>query len=90
MSILIGNETKKWRKCVPTLNAILGTHTMIYNSFVIKTFDTNEISGVHRLITIEKDTLDYEILQKVGGNKKEGQHQMIGNIYTHPFQEVYA
>ena len=26
VSMLIGNETKQWRKCVPTLNAILGTH----------------------------------------------------------------
>ena len=83
--MLIGNETKQWRKCVPTLNAILGTHTMIDHSFVINNFDINEMLGVHRLITIEKDTLDYEILQKVGGNEKEGQHQMIRNIYTHPF-----
>ena len=56
VSMLIVNETKQWRKCVPTLNAIFGTHTMIYHSFVIKNFDTNEMLGVHRLITIEKYT----------------------------------
>ena len=62
VSMLIGNETKQWMKCVPTLNTILGTHTMIDNSFVIKTFDTNEMLGVHGLITSDKDTLDCEIL----------------------------
>ena len=42
------------------------------------------------LITFEEYTLDCEILQKVGEDEKEGQHQVIGNIHTHNFQEVYA
>ena len=63
---------------------------MIDHSFLIKTFHTNDMLGVHRLNTIEKYSLDCEILQKVGGNEKEGQHQMIVNIYSHPFQEVYV
>ena len=62
VSILIGNEEKQWRKCVPTLNTVLGTHTMIDHSLVIKTFDTNEMLGVHGLITSNEDTLDCEIL----------------------------
>ena len=76
MSMLIGNETKQWRKFFPTLNTVLGTHTMIDHPFVIKTIDTNEMLGVAGLITFEENTLDYE---------KEGQHPMIGNIHTHPF-----
>ena len=66
VSMLIGNETKQWRKCVQTLNTILRTHTMIDHSFVIKTLDTKEMLGVHGLTTFEEDTLDCEILQKVG------------------------
>ena len=88
--MLIGNDTKQWRKCVQTLNIVLGTHTMIDHSLVIKTVDTNEMLGVHGLITFEEDTLYCEILQEVGEDEKESQHQVIGNIHTHPFQEVYA
>ena len=62
VSMLIGNETKQWRKCVPTFNAFLGTHTMLDNSFVIKTLDTKDMLGVHGLITSEESTLDCEIL----------------------------
>ena len=60
--MLIGNETKQWRKCVTRLNIVLGAHTMIDHSLVIKTLDTNMTLGVHELITLEKDTLDCEIL----------------------------
>ena len=63
---------------------------MIDHSLVIKTSDTNEILGLHGLITFEEDTLDCEILQKVEEDEKEGQHQVIGNIHNHPFQEFYA
>ena len=83
--MLIGNETKQWRKCVPTLNTILGTHTMIYHSFLIKNFDTNGMLGVHGLITSKEDTLDCEKLQKVGEDEKEGNHLVIGNIHPYPF-----
>ena len=62
MSMMIDNETKQWRKCVPTLHTVLGTHTMIDHSFVIKTLDTKEMLGVNGLITSEESTLDYKIL----------------------------
>ena len=62
VSMLMANETKQWRKCVPTLNAISGTHIMIDHSFVIKTLDTKDMLGVHGLTTFEEDTLDYDIL----------------------------
>ena len=88
--LLMGSETKQWRKCVLTLTTVLGTYTMIDHFFVIKTLDTNMTLGVHGLITLEKNTLNCEILQKVGEDEKEGQHQVIGNIHTHPFQEVYS
>ena len=90
MSMLIVNETKQWRKCVPTLTTIFGTYTMKYHFFVIKALDTNMTLGVHGFITLKKDTLDCEILQKVGEYEKDGQHKVIGNINTHHFQEVYA
>jgi len=79
--MLIGNETKQRRKCVPTLNAILGTHTMIDHSFVIKTLDTKEMLGVHGLITSKGSTLDYEILQKVEEEEKRRDHStdMVGD-----------
>ena len=64
--MMIGNETKQGRKCVPTLDTFLGTHTMLDHSFVIKTLDTKEMLGVHGLITSEGSPLDCEILQKVG------------------------
>ena len=63
---------------------------MIDHFFVIETLNTNITLGVHGLITLEKDTLDSEILQKVGGDEKEGQHQVTKNIHTHPLQETYA
>ena len=58
---------------------------MIDHFLVINTLDTNMTMGVHVLITLEKNTLDCEILQKVGEDEKDGQHQVIGNIHTHPF-----
>ena len=61
VSMMIDNETKQWRKCVPTLHTVSGTHTMIDNYFVIKNLDTKEMLGVHGLITSEEITLDYEI-----------------------------
>ena len=88
--MLIGNETKKWRKCVPKLTIVFGTCTMIDPLFVIKTRDTNMTLGVHGLITLEKNTLDYEILQKVREDEKDYQHQRIWSIHTHHFQEIYA
>ena len=62
VSMLIGNKTKKWRKCVPTLNTVTGRHTMTDYSFVIKTLDTKEMLGVHGLITSKEDTLVYDDL----------------------------
>ena len=88
--MLIYNETKQWRKCVPTLTTVLGTYTMVDHLFFIKTLGTNMTLGVHGLITLEKDTLICEILQKVGKDEKDGQHQVIGYIHTHSFHEVYA
>ena len=90
VSILIGNETKQWRKYVPTLTIVLGTYTMIDHFFLIDTLDTNMTLGVHGLITLDKNTLNCEILQKVGEDEKDGQHQVIGYIHTHSFHEVYA
>ena len=63
---------------------------MSYHSFVIKTLDTKEMLGVHGLIISKEDTLDSDELQEVGEDEKEGQHQVMKNIHTHPFQEVYA
>ena len=85
VSMLIGNEAKQWRKCVPTLNIVLGTHTMTDHSFVIKTHDTKEMLGVHGLITYKEDTLNCDDLQDVGEDEKEDQHQVMKNIHTHPF-----
>ena len=62
VSMSIGNETKQWRKCVPTLTTILGTYTTTDQFFVIETLNANITLDVHRLITLEKDTLDCEIL----------------------------
>ena len=60
MSMLIGNETKQWRKCVPTLNIVLREHTMIDHYFVIVTFDTKEMLGVNGLIMLNISTRNSE------------------------------
>ena len=62
MSMLIGNETKQWRKCFPTFNIFLGTHTMIDHPFVIKTLDIKEMLVVRGLIKFQENALDYKIL----------------------------
>ena len=49
--MMIDNETRQWKECVPTLHPVLGTHTMVDHPFVIKTLDTKEMLGVHELIT---------------------------------------
>ena len=51
----------------------LRTYTMIYHFFMIKTLDTNMTLGVHGLIKLE-NTLNYEILQKVGKGEKVKDH----------------
>ena len=66
VSMMIENKKKQGRECVPTLYRVLGTHTMIDQSFVIKTLDTKEMLGAHELTTSKGSSLDYENLQKVG------------------------
>ena len=56
VSMLIGNDTKQWKKYVPMLTIVFGTYTLIYHSLVIDTFDTNEMLGVKQLIKLEEDT----------------------------------
>ena len=88
--MLISNGEKQWRKYVPTFTTVLGTYTMIDHFFVIETLDTNMKLGVNGLITVDKNTLKCEILQKVGEDEKDVQHQVIWYIHIHSFQEVYA
>ena len=61
VSMMIDRETRQWRRCVPTLHPNLGTHTMMDQSFVIKTLDTKEMMGVHELTASKGSTLDYDI-----------------------------
>ena len=62
MFMMIDNETKQWRECVPTLHSVLGKHTMKDQPFVIKTLHMKEMMGVHELTTSKGSTLDCEIL----------------------------
>ena len=70
--MMIDDKTKQGKECVPTLHPVLGTHTMIDQSFVIKTLDTKEMMGVHELTASKGSTLDCEILQKVGDEEEDG------------------
>ena len=90
MSMLIGNKTKQWRKCFPTLRTVLGTHTMTDHPFVIKTLDTKEMLGVHWLTTFEEDTLECEILQEVGEDEKEGKNHIMRSTHPSLFQKIDA
>ena len=83
VSMMIDKETKKWRKCVPTLHPIFGTHTMMDQSFVIKTLDTKEMMGFHELTASKGSTLDCEILQKVGDEEEYG-----GVAPTSPYHDT--